>query len=650
MSRFFYEMFSLSWGTNLVGIHHNIAAYNGNILRVTAGPGTGKTFALMRRAARLVEQGADPSKILAVTFTRTGAKDLVRQLSELDTPKADQIEAITLHSLSFSILSKNGVFQTTNRHPRPLLKFEVGALVSDLATLFGGKTVVKDMMAEFETAWATLEHQHPGWPIELNRQEFQRRLRSWLIFHEAILLGEPVPLALEFIQKNPVSPLAPSFEHVLADEYQDLNRADQELIDALATSSSLSVVGDEDQSIYTQLRHARPEGIVRFGDTHPGTHDEALNKSRRCPSRVVSMANSLILRNHPERPATIVPNPGNPGGDIHLVQFDSLDEEVASTAAFIDRYLRINADASPVDVLVLPTRRLIGYRIRDELTSIGRPDQSFFTEQALDKVEAQEGLCILTLLARPGDRTSLRAWLAIGSSTARSKSYGRLSVAADKQAISSRDYLDKVLAGDAKAPPYYGPLLKRYSQLLVRLKDAKAHTAAPLIDSLWPPGQESEGIRALALSIVETEPDPDGLLSELIRAITQPDLPGQERGVIRIMSLQKSKGLTARCVVINGCVTGALPLIKGSWDADRRRQALEEQRRLFYVAMTRTSETLVISSSVSATLNDAASMQVTISSYRGANVILQSSPYLSELGSEAPKVVAGRAWKTALGF
>ena len=64
--------------------------------------------------------------------------------------------------------------------------------------------------------------------------------------------------------------------HVIADEYQNLNRADQELIDLLARNGAITVIGDEDQSIYTRLRHARPEAITHFDQTHPGTRDVPL--------------------------------------------------------------------------------------------------------------------------------------------------------------------------------------------------------------------------------------------------------------------------------------------------------------------------------------------------------------------------------------
>ena len=130
---------NMSSNSGLTGPHLNIAAFPGTPLRVMAGPGTGKTFALMRRIARLLQNGVPPQSILAVTFTRTAAGDLLDQLHALGSEGANNVRSSTLHSISFSILSKNSVFQATNRVARPLLQFETNCLISDLAISHGGR-------------------------------------------------------------------------------------------------------------------------------------------------------------------------------------------------------------------------------------------------------------------------------------------------------------------------------------------------------------------------------------------------------------------------------------------------------------------------------------------------------------------------------
>jgi len=94
-----------------------------------------------------------------------------------------------------------------------------------------------------------------------------------LTFDGAMLVGEMVPVTREYMRNNPMCAERQQFDHVIVDEFQDLNRAEQMLVDLLAEQGSLSVIGDEDQSIYS-FKHAHPEGVTTFADGHPGTHDE----------------------------------------------------------------------------------------------------------------------------------------------------------------------------------------------------------------------------------------------------------------------------------------------------------------------------------------------------------------------------------------
>jgi superfamily I DNA/RNA helicase len=136
----------------------------------------------------------------------------------------------------------------------------------------------------------------------------------------------------------------------------------------------------------------------------------------------------------------------------------------------------------------------------------------------------------------------------------------------------------------------------------------------------------------------------------LVAAIIQPELPGDQNDVIRVMSLHKSKGLTAKCVVVAGCVAEALPTFKSGLSSMERQQALEEQRRLFYVAITRTTQTLVLSGAPTVSYGEAMRMGLTVSRTRQGLAVLQASPYWSELGPQAPNPISGQGWRSALGF
>lgn len=639
----------MPWDTGLEGPARNIAGYSGRFLRVKAGPGTGKTYALMRRVTRLLESGVPPTTILAISFTKTAANDLIRQLNNLGITGSEYVNASTLHSLAFKILNQRAVFESMGRIPRPLLDYEKDCLIADLSDEFNGKRRVKELLLEFESFWATLQHLRPGFPPDDEKRRFQLRLREWLVAHDAILIGELIPLAIEYIRRNPTSAHAFSYAHVLVDEYQDLNRADQEFIEALARNGTLTVIGDDDQSIYG-FRFARPEGILTFHETHPGTIDEHLLDCRRCPQKVVKMANSLILHNTGRSQTELRSLPSNCDGNIHIVQHDTIPQETQNIADFIHWYLENNSSARLNDILVLATRRKIGYAIRDHLLELGHITKSFFAEESLEKITAKEGFCLLTLLTNPRDKVALRTWLCIDKTTQRVKPYERLVTAKGGPEIHLFDYLNSLCVDGATIPAYTEESVSRFKVLKQKLADCAGKPLPELIDILWPPGDtDCEEIRGLAIAISLVVDNVERLRDELMLVITQPELLGEDEDVIRIMSLHKSKGLTAKCVVIAGCVSGALPMIKEDTPAYERQKKIEEHRRLFYVAITRTTETLVISNSSSCAIPEALQMGLWHRTARYA-AILQASPYISELGDHGVEILSGRQWREELGL
>src|SRR5262245_29619898 len=116
-----------------------IAASQNGKIRVVAGPGTGKSFAMKRRVARLLESGTEPARILPVTFTRVAAEDLHRELVGMNVPGCGQLQGTTLHSLALRFLTRNHVLAAIGRVARPLNEFELEPLIGDLMGDHGGK-------------------------------------------------------------------------------------------------------------------------------------------------------------------------------------------------------------------------------------------------------------------------------------------------------------------------------------------------------------------------------------------------------------------------------------------------------------------------------------------------------------------------------
>lgn len=186
---------------------------------------------MKRRVARLLENGQDPSRVLAVTFTRNAAADLIDDLHGLDVPGCEKVQACTLHSFCFSLLQRQDVFTHLGRVPRPLvtfpkagsLQFEASPMLADLIErnpAFGGKRDCTKRIRAFEAAWARLQSETPGGPgNEIDRQ-FQYGLIDWMRLHKAMLIGEIVPLAVRFLHDNPASNVLSTFDHIIVDEYQ----------------------------------------------------------------------------------------------------------------------------------------------------------------------------------------------------------------------------------------------------------------------------------------------------------------------------------------------------------------------------------------------------------------------------------------------
>ncbi|MEX2247734.1 MAG: ATP-dependent helicase [Dehalococcoidia bacterium] len=578
-------------------VHWQIANAPDQYIRVLAGPGTGKTFGLQHRVARLLGDGVDASTILAATFTRAAANALRNDLASVGIPAAAQIEARTLHSLCFAALQRQRTMQSTGRVPRPLLDYEREPLLADLPDSFAGVNYSGTRRKErairaFEAAWAQLRHEVPGWPGTQHERDFHQALIDWLIFHRAMLIGEVVPTMLAYLRDNP--DVGPRYAHTLVDEYQDLNRAEQELVNQLSGSGAQLVIGDDDQSIYT-FKFAHPAGIIDYAQRLPGVLPLETDDCYRSPSLVVEMANALMdHQTHRLMPRTLQCVDRERPQDVDVVRWPSLDTEAQGVAKFVDAYLGAHGEIDPGRVLILSPRRQVGYMVRDELTEIGRESRSYFQEQELEDLSAQRAFTLLRLLVDPADRTAIRWWLGHGTTNWLTAAYSRLQSHCATSGEAPHDALGRLSAGQLSLP-HGGRLVTRWKELVSELARLQNVFGMDLVDALFRDGDLGCALlRSAALEVVTQDMPPTVLLDRLGDMIRGPEVP-EESQVIRVMSLHKSKGLTADLVVIVGLVDGLLPFTADDAEVPFEAQ-LEEQRRLFYVAMTRTRRVLLLSS------------------------------------------------------
>jgi len=588
---------------------------------------------MMRRVWRLLDNGVQPNQIFAVTFTRTAARDLLENLSELRVPGSDEVVASTLHSFCFRLLNSASVLHVLGRNPRILMEFEVRFMVEDLK-IAGTRSVneCNTLLKAFAAAWARLQSDVPGWPISRDERVFQTEMTTWLQMHRSMLVSELTVEALKYLRNNNYAPERSQFSHVLVDEYQDLNKANQLLIDLVSEAGSLAIVGDEDQSIYSDLQFAQPEGIRDFAESHPGTENKPLSVCRRCPTHVVELANSLIQHNPNRENRLLEPFVENPVGEVHHLQWPTLEDEAIGMSKFIIEQVN-HRGLQLKDVLVLTPRRRLGYRIRNELLAMGIEAHSYFAEQALESDEAQKQFVLLTLLSDPADLPAMRCWLGFGRSNLAKASYARVLSIAKAESKTICIVFDEIRNG--RKFPGSGGLAERLAeldQLKVELSELRG---TELIERLFPEGApELTDLREISRLILENQIEPlenRDLLEELRSRVLFPE-PPPNGNYVRIMSLHKSKGLSAELVVISGCVEGFVPFKKSGLDQAANSALIEEQRRLFYVAITRARSVLALSSFRSMDRSMARSMNVSITSTGGQLANVLTSRFIAELG------------------
>jgi DNA helicase II / ATP-dependent DNA helicase PcrA len=632
---------------------HAIASSTNARVRVVAGPGTGKSFAMKRRVARLLEEDIDPARILPVTFTRVAAEDLHRELVGMGVTGCDKLQGMTLHSLALKMLMRNHVLDATGRTPRPLNDFELHPLISDLMGAHGGKKDVRRRKQAFEAAWARLQHEEPGYVLDKVDAAFQADLLDWLHFHQAMLIGEVIPQIYQYLRDNPSAPERSEFAHILVDEYQDLNKAEQGVIELLSGAADVCIVGDDDQSIYS-FKHAHPDGIREWLKSNTAADDLGLADCRRCPTRVVELANSLIAHNklRPE-PRVLLPIAENGAGEVYIKQYPSLAQEVAGVAHLISEVIK--QDIPPGDILVLAQRGVIGTPIYEALVAASVPVRSYYAEAELDALDAQRAFALLKLVVNRQDRVALRWLVGIDGSNWHAAGYRRVRAHCEKTGASPWDTLMALKDGALSLGNTQG-IVDAFTELVAAIeKLEQLSDLNALVDELFPDGAPAtRDLRELALAVIAAlDPDDDeprpSFLRALAEAISQPEIPS-EVAEVRIMSLHKSKGLSAPVTIIAGCIDGLLPQQPDkALPIAAQQQSIEEQRRLFYVGITRVKAspahgkpgTLVLTFSREMDVKDALGAGIKPAQQAYGKATLHASRFIGELGPTAPKALGG---------
>lgn len=576
------------------------------VLRVSAGPGTGKTFGLRRRVVRLLHAeglSVAPERVLVCAFNRAIARELLDEIGEELRPHGLGLPRIkTVHSLCAELA---GIA------PRTLLPEEEEAMIFDMCEehpdLRGEVT-----RSRKQAMRALREHEagisdHPA---------LAQAARRWLADHGTELIGD-LPRAVErrfangdFADVN--------FDHVIVDEFQDLTEIEAKVVVRLvAPGGSLVVLGDRKQSIYAFRGNDR-RGLDAIQDlVSSDVTDHTMDECQRCPPGIVTLANAVMaLENEPLTSVT------SRVSQLHHVHFGTPEQESEGIAAEVVRVF----NAFPTDKhLVLVTRRDWGYQLRDRIRQLEprAAARTIFTEDILETWPTREAFLFLSIVADPNDAVALRDWISYKTPNSQGKGFkaakrnanvylnlkragGVLSVNRVRQIRESA----QALHGTGQA--FVQARLDRLLQLLDGLpviEGTAALTQHILSPDQWigfsgPLADRARndlgrlGREALAICAEHTE----ATLNTIVRALRYRIATRQSMGDdnnesgVRIVTLWGAKGLTADHVYVVGLIDQALP---GPFDGQStgltEGEHLDEQRRLLYVSLTRAKKTLVLS-------------------------------------------------------
>jgi DNA helicase-2/ATP-dependent DNA helicase PcrA len=285
----------MPWNDSLLPDQEIAASYYGTHARLLAGPGTGKTLVLTRRIVFLVqEQDISPNEIIALTFTRAAAHELrQRIIAELGEDRLPRIS--TRYSFALRQLLRNS--QRLVALPQPLRIAddweERNIILEDIKAVLGFDRLkdVRELFTQLSSDWQSLAAEEGNFTPdprfigawEEHRAIFGYTLRSELVYQLKRALEQISDFELE-------APL----QHLLVDEYQDLNQCDLAIINSIVNLGvELYVAGDDDQSIYG-FRKAYPEGIRRFPRDYPDAIDLPIEICKRCDVEILNLAEFVV--------------------------------------------------------------------------------------------------------------------------------------------------------------------------------------------------------------------------------------------------------------------------------------------------------------------------------------------------------------------
>ena len=607
-------------------------------LLILAAAGTGKTRTLVYRVAHLVERGVRPWNILLLTFTNRAAREMLERAEQVIGPDVRDVWGGTFHSIANRILRKYAKLLDYPQDFRILDGDEQKGLVGGIVKSMGFKAkefVKKDVLVSLISGARNRKIDFADYVephvqalavakddlLKVDHLYAERKLALKAMDFDDLLVN-----VLRLFREHPdvLAEYQRKFQHVLVDEYQDTNILQSEFVEMLAAGhDNLTVVGDDFQCIYT-WRGADFRNIMEFKTRHPAATIIKLERNYRSYGGILDVANACIRHNPDQFPKTLRPTRDDPSGGYRprLVELYNDSEQTDSIVQRIQAARR--AGRRWADIAILYRSHYQSIQIQMGLARNGIPHYTTsgagvfelaHSKDLLSFFRLAEGMAdtlslvrLLCMMRGMGDTTAERIVTKLGSDFNLRQSASRTALL---RALPQRfqelwlrmdqlfaDYSGEELLptaeGEVKTPP---EATQRF--LDVYYRDYLRRTYDP--DSAE---DRENDVRELALQIAKAK-DVRSFLAEVTlltnvdyAANRSPD--GEPPDQVTLSTIHQAKGLEWPVVIIPWAVDGMFPSSKSLEDVGENEEdetasvGLSEERRLFYVAVTRARDDLTL--------------------------------------------------------
>jgi DNA helicase-2/ATP-dependent DNA helicase PcrA len=592
----------------------------GGPLLILAGAGSGKTRVITYRITELLRRGVWPERILAVTFTNKAAGEMRERIEKLTGGRARGMWVGTFHATSARLLrmyaEKVGlgrdfvIFDDNDQRTLVARVLKDLGIADRFATPRAMLSAIDGAKNRGESAADFAGHDYFSDLVARVYPVYQERLTR----ANGVDFGDLLLKTLDLCRDADVGKrLADRFDHVLVDEFQDTNRVQYDLVNHLSSRlGNLCVVGDDDQSIYS-WRGADVRNILDFDRDHAGTHTVKLEENYRSTQLILDAANAVIARNLERKQKRLYTSKG----EGELLLYHTAEDE-RSEAQFVVRAiskLTLDDGRVPSDFAVFYRTHAQSRALEEALLAADMPYAVIGGIRFYDRAEVKDLLAYLRVLANPADEVSLERIInkptrGIGEST-----YERVVARARADDTTVWNAMESLFRnGDSEIGPSPRKKLAAFVEVMNDLRSEFVTHAGSLgtladavlertayVERLSADGSHEsqeriENLLELTGSIKDYEGDvtaregaPPTIHDYLEQVSLVAPADAAQKGVT-LMTVHAAKGLEFPIVFVTGLEDGVFPSLRNGEDED----ALAEERRLAYVAITRAEERLFL--------------------------------------------------------